>query len=94
MKCVPPSVLAILLLPTCTLFYAPWSRANDVVAKDAPTAEQLEFFEAKIRPVLIEQCYECHSGTNTTPKGGLRLDRTNSCAWQTRGEFAAEGAAL
>ncbi len=41
---------------------------------EQPTAEQLEFFEAKIRPVLIEHCYECHSGDQSTPKGGLRLD--------------------
>lgn len=28
---------------------------------DQPTQEQLAFFEKKIRPVLIEQCYSCHS---------------------------------
>ncbi|GEM_PF-1038087 len=38
------------------------------------TAEQAEFFEAKIRPVLIQHCYECHSGDVSNPKGGLRLD--------------------
>ena len=27
----------------------------------APTAEQVEFFERKIRPVLAEHCYECHN---------------------------------
>jgi hypothetical protein len=26
----------------------------------APT-EGIEFFERKIRPVLVERCYECHS---------------------------------
>ncbi len=40
----------------------------------APTAEQLEFFEAKIRPVLIKHCYECHSTKLAQPRGGLRLD--------------------
>ena len=32
------------------------------------------FFEAKIRPVLVEHCYECHSIKTKVPKGGLRLD--------------------
>ena len=27
----------------------------------ADTAEGISFFEKKIRPVLIKQCYECHS---------------------------------
>ncbi|TLD70877.1 DUF1553 domain-containing protein [Phragmitibacter flavus] len=36
------------------------------------TAQQREFFEAKIRPVLIAECYECHSGKES--KGGLLLD--------------------
>ena len=34
----------------------------------------LELFENKIRPVLIEHCYECHSAATTEFKGGLRVD--------------------
>ncbi|MFT5322525.1 MAG: hypothetical protein ACI8P0_000360 [Planctomycetaceae bacterium] len=37
----------------------------------------LDFFEKKIRPVLIEQCYECHSAQAKADgklKGGLLLD--------------------
>ena len=34
--------------------------------------EQVEFFEKKIRPVLVAECYECHNAKKT--KGGLRLD--------------------
>src|SRR5437870_3843099 len=33
-----------------------------------------EFFEKKIRPVLVEHCFKCHSGEAGKPKGGLRLD--------------------
>jgi hypothetical protein len=40
----------------------------------APTPDQVAFFEAKIRPVLIENCYECHSATAKKIKGGLLLD--------------------
>ncbi len=41
----------------------------------APGAEMndLEFFERKIRPLLVDRCYECHSAEGKT-KAGLRLD--------------------
>lgn len=35
--------------------------------------EGLEFFERKIRPVLVEQCYSCHSA-DKKQRGGLVLD--------------------
>jgi len=35
---------------------------------------QLEFFEKRIRPILTEHCYSCHSAQATKLKGGLRLD--------------------
>ena len=38
------------------------------------TPEQLEFFEQRIRPVLVERCYKCHSHENEKIKGGLLLD--------------------
>ena len=38
------------------------------------TPEHTEFFERKIRPVLIEHCYECHSAGAKKIKGGLVLD--------------------
>ncbi len=34
-------------------------------------AQQIEFFEAKIRPVLVNSCFDCHTADE---KGGLRLD--------------------
>ncbi len=37
-------------------------------------AAALNFFEEKIRPLLVERCYECHSATAKKLKGGLRLD--------------------
>lgn len=39
-----------------------------------PSAEGVEFFEAKVRPVLLTHCYSCHSAVGKKPKGGLRLD--------------------
>ena len=37
-------------------------------------ADENHFFESKIRPVLSEKCYECHSSKSSKIKGGLRLD--------------------
>ena len=45
-----------------------------VSAAASPTPEQLEFFESKIRPVLAEHCYSCHSEKAEKVKGGLKLD--------------------
>lgn len=38
------------------------------------TADQVSFFETKIRPVLIRECYGCHSNKSGNVRGGLRLD--------------------
>ena len=40
----------------------------------AVTDQATAFFESRIRPVLVEHCYKCHSGRTKSPKGGLRLD--------------------
>jgi len=34
----------------------------------------IEFFEAKIRPVLVKHCYECHSTEAGKSRGGLKVD--------------------
>ena len=39
-----------------------------------PTAEGLAFFEKKIRPVLVEHCYKCHSANSEKVRGELLLD--------------------
>src|SRR5436309_12550768 len=36
--------------------------------------EGTEFFEKKIRPLLVENCFKCHSATSEKLKGGFRLD--------------------
>ena len=58
------------------------------VAADDPKA--VEFFETKIRPVLVEQCYKCHSDDAEKEKklrGGLKLD--TKANWQKGGETGA-----
>src|SRR3954462_1476290 len=39
-----------------------------------PNAAGVDFFEKKIRPVLSEKCYKCHSADAEKIKGGLLLD--------------------
>lgn len=38
------------------------------------SAEQIAFFEKKIRPVLVERCYKCHAEDAEKIKGGFVLD--------------------
>ncbi|MEO2035298.1 MAG: PSD1 and planctomycete cytochrome C domain-containing protein [Planctomycetaceae bacterium] len=54
---------AILYALTTPLF------SDDDLDQDA-----VVFFEKKIRPVLVEHCYECHSASAEDLGGGLRLD--------------------
>jgi len=42
-------------------------------AADIPP-DQLDFFEKKVKPVLSEKCYKCHSVESGKTKGGLTLD--------------------
>ena len=41
---------------------------------ESPSRDELVFFEAKIRPLLIEHCYKCHSVKSDKLKGSLYVD--------------------
>jgi hypothetical protein len=43
-------------------------------AIDAADHAGIEFFEKRVRPILMARCYECHSEKAEKVKGGLRLD--------------------
>ena len=47
-------------------------------ARAADEAEGIEFFENKIRPILVDNCYPCHSRQSAKVKGGLLLDSRES----------------
>ena len=57
-----------------------WSGSGGVPSPDTArfatnaSPEQVAFFESRIRPVLVEHCYECHSVRAEKLKGGLLLD--------------------
>ncbi len=55
---------------TASLFAATLARAADPVL----SAEDQKFFETKIRPVLAEHCFKCHSHQADRIKAGLLLD--------------------
>ena len=40
----------------------------------AQTAEQTEFFEKQVRPILVNNCVSCHGGKSGVAFAGLRLD--------------------
>jgi len=44
-----------------------WARAAD-------SRDGVRYFEEKVRPILAEKCYACHSEQSPQPQGGLRLD--------------------
>jgi hypothetical protein len=68
MKSILQIACATLVVTCCGLIDLP------VQAADAPAAAGVEFFEKKIRPVLLKHCYECHSSSSKKVKGGLLLD--------------------
>jgi hypothetical protein len=61
----------MLFCSAVVLAMAASARAGDNLAPD-PTAT--EFFEKKVRPVLAEHCFQCHSTAAKKKRGGLQLD--------------------
>ena len=68
-------------MKTLSLLLAALSAAGSALALEEatqpaakPTPEQLDFFEKKIRPVLSDKCYKCHSEKAEKLRGGLLLD--------------------
>lgn len=47
--------------------------ATSLVAQEKFTQQQLDFFETKVRPLLVEHCYECHGPEASPIEGGLSL---------------------
>ena len=50
--------------------------AAAAAAQSEPNADQLAFFEAKVRPLLVERCHKCHAGDKA--KGELWLDSASA----------------
>ena len=59
------AILSGLLLASTTTVEASNAKLSD---------EQIAFFEKEIRPVLVRECYGCHSNKSGRARGGLLLD--------------------
>ncbi len=57
----------------CTLCVY-FSAALPLAAQDVNDPAKIEFFETRIRPVLVQHCYECHAADAKIVRGGLQLD--------------------
>ena len=60
--------IALLGFATCSALRAADAPAPAIASSD------LQFFETKIRPLLVDKCYKCHSRDADKVKGGLMLD--------------------
>ena len=59
-------------VPFSRVFVALCVSAPFTFAAEKSAEEGIAFFEKRIRPVLVEHCYECHDAKKA--KGNLRLD--------------------
>ncbi len=48
--------------------------AQMALGAESLSAEDAEFFESKVRPMLAEHCFKCHSAKENKTKGGLAMD--------------------
>jgi mono/diheme cytochrome c family protein len=67
-------VINSILTKSLLLYGALLAMMASSVSASGPEPAAIEFFEKKIRPVLAEHCYRCHSATAEKVKGGLMLD--------------------
>lgn len=51
--------------------------APSAAAAASDDADAIAFFEKKIRPVLVQHCYKCHSAESRPLKGNLLLDHAS-----------------
>ncbi len=79
MNSQPPLPRLFLLASVLTI----WAIGLHAAAEE-PSADQLAFFEAKVRPLLAKHCYECHSAKAEKLKGGLLLDSKEG--WSAGGD--------
>jgi mono/diheme cytochrome c family protein len=50
------------------------SRAGEGDFFLSPSAEDVAFYESRVRPLFAKHCYECHASDSKLLQGGLRLD--------------------
>jgi len=76
-RLLPPPLVVLVVLAAATGVTAAETAADPAAVATAADPAQIEFFEKKIRPVLVERCYECHSAEAAKAgklEGKLALD--------------------
>ena len=58
----------------CLMIAIVIARGPSSGAEEPLNDRELAFFESSVRPLLVENCYECHSQQFDESSGGLRLD--------------------
>src|SRR5262245_705659 len=69
--------VAIVLL-ACLLYAVPSASRQQAQPSPEFSPAQLDFFERKIRPALVQHCYSCHTGDPKKLKGGLSVETRQS----------------
>lgn len=72
------------MLRTCVFSLLIASTLPTLFADEQLNPQQLDFFEKKVRPLLVKHCYECHSVDADDAQGGLLLDSKQG--WMTGGD--------
>lgn len=70
---LPPARLFAMFV-RCSSFLLAILAAPMAFGQDKSSREGIDFFEKKVRPVLVKNCYECHSAEAKKLQGKLRLD--------------------
>jgi predicted CXXCH cytochrome family protein len=48
-----------------------------------PASAQIEFFESKIRPVLVNECYRCHRRAGSSRENCLSTREADAQGWES-----------
>ncbi len=76
----------IRIIPTGWRLFLLAACAGSMTAAETPVLDpsKVEFFEGKVRPLLVEHCEKCHSAAEGKSKGDLTLDSRDG--WEKGGE--------
>src|SRR5947207_136287 len=72
LNAMKPLLKTAALIPTAVILASSLRAA--AATTPAIAAKDLQFFESKIRPLLVDKCYKCHSKDADKIRGGLILD--------------------
>jgi hypothetical protein len=76
---IPPNPLRVVLWGLLVLGLT----APTALSAERLSPEDQTFFEARVRPILVDRCFSCHSAQGGKIRGGLRLD--SRPGWQAGG---------